>query len=72
MRKIGDQEFKILDHKSVQGESASDKQMKAMIEQATNVVEVDSILIFLVLYNSNLGFDGGKGINSTHMLVHSC
>ena len=72
MRKIGDQEFKILDHKSAEGESASDKQMKAMIDQATNVVEVNTIPILSSLLTSYSGFDGGKGFNSTHMLVVSC
>ena len=72
MRKIGDEEFKILDHKSAQGESVSDKQMKTMIDQATNVVEVNSILIISSLFISDSGFDGGKGINCPHMPVHSC
>ena len=46
MRKIEDKEFKILDHKSAEGDSSSDQQMKLMIKQATNVVEVNLMIRF--------------------------
>ena len=64
MKKIGNEEVKILDINSANGNTTDDKQVHEMIQHAINIVEVKHTTLMTSFINYDSLDLGGDGRNS--------